>query len=355
MKRHPAFPVLRKLATFVLRIICVSSPQCRAEDQPATEAPAICERVLREYGQDGNIEKARAGFESCIKLVPSFPLPRFQLALLAQKEKKWDEALVWFKEYLKLDSSSELAGKIKKEAGYMQWVILYQATPTGRDDVKARASLAAGQAAMKKGEWQAALDKGYETLQFAPENLEAQLLCAAAQIQLRRFPLAEAMLMVILTRAPIERKPAIEQALANCRRETAIAEQMTKAGRLFADKRRTEAADVYIKIWDKEPEHYESLLNALECCILTENYSKARGLIEKFKARGVPTSNLPEGLRKPEILLAKLDQLIALSGKSRVATGTTASKSRPASGSKSGGSSTGKKTMAEDFLSRIKK
>jgi len=87
--------------------------------------------------------------------------------------------------------------------------------------------------------------------------------------------------------------------------------------------------------------------------VVAEDYAAAKDILVQVEAAEPDKAKLPSGLRDPVALYAQLDKLAALGGKSKVASsesGSKSTKSRPKTSS-----SGQKKTMAQDFLSRINK
>lgn len=372
MTRSRASSLAGAAIALAIGFACTQSVSCSAQTSNSAPSPAEvprahgnkatthaaeeeCRRAVDAYAKDHDAAKLQATLAALHEREPKWGLPCFHLGLLAEKRRAWEEAEKWFQSYLAIDNASPLSRKVWQELSYVRWVMLYEATPAGKKKREAIEFMDAARAAASKQDWQAAFDKAYASLQARPDNLDAQMLCVAAQMKLKHYALAEAMLRMVLPNVPEERKASVEQALAECQRQNAMAAQESEAARLFAANRRGEAGDAYGKIWEKDNERYEALTKAITCHVLTHEYGKARSLLEKLKSITPQPANLPTGLRNPDALLAKLEQLRALDGKSRVASAKPAGKSGSGSGVKSTSGGTGKKSMADDFLSRIKK
>jgi hypothetical protein len=279
---------------------------------------------------------------------PKAAKERFQLALLAEKRREWYEAVYWMEEFIKIDATSELAAKVQQELGYLRWVVLFEETPLGTDHRRSLDRLAEARAAFEQREWIAAGTKAYEALYADPGNYQAHIVTAAAAENLQRFDLAAVILRNAQLHAPLEQAAEINQAIVRCERLKTFGEIKIVADKAFAFGKRTEAADGYLKAWEAAPERSDAALSGVQAAVMGEDYPKARIILTKLEAAGTPPERLPPGLRDIPDLLSRLDRLEASAPQK--------SRSGPNGKSHAGSSSTkAKKTIAEDFLSRIKK
>lgn len=283
-----------------------------------------------------------------VRLDPKAAIPCFQLGLLAEKRRDWSEAIHWMEEFLKLDGTSDLAGKVRQELAYLRWVVSLEQTPRGADHRRGLDRLAQARAAFDKQEWLAAGSHAYEALFADPSNYEAHFVAAAAAEKIQRFDLAESLLQAALPYAPQERHPEINQAIAQCQRLGPLSQVKLAASKAFTAGKHSQAADGYFKAWEAEPDRYNLARSALQAAVIAEDYPKARKILLALQAPDLPAEKLPAELKDIPDLLARLDRLEAFPRSNKRSASSAKKRSGTSAGQK-------KKTMAEDFLSRIKK
>lgn len=294
---------------------------------------------------------AKANYLNILKHDLHTSLPAFHLALLAEKERNWSEATYWMQEFLQRQPTGELAGKVLKELEYLRWVVLFEQTPQGRDRRHSLDRLTEARADFDRQEWVSAGTKSYEAIIADPANYEAYFLAATAAEKIERFDVAEVVLTNGRAQAPQERQKDVDEALARCQRMKVFAANKVAGDEAFAGGKRSEAADRYFEAWEAVPGRYDAALSAVQAAVIGEDYPKAKSILTRLGAAAAPPDALPAGLRNIPDLLARLDRLQALSpSKSR-----SGAKPSAASANKTRSSKGSKKTMADDFLSRIRK
>ena len=306
----------------------------------------------RNYLVEHDSSTAKANYLDILKHDLHTSLPAFHLALLAEKERNWSEATHWMHEFLQREPTGELAEKVRKELVYLRWVVLFEQTPEGADHRRSLDRLAEARAAYARQEWLPAGTKAYEAIFADAANYEAHFLAAAAAEKMQRFDVAEAILTNGRLHAPSERHKDIDEALARCRRMMAFGENKIAGDKSFGAGKRSEAADSYFKAWEAAPERYDAALSAVQSAVIGEDYPKARLILTKLETAGAPPDAMPTGLRNIPDLLERLDRLQA-SVPAKARSGST--KSSATSANKARSNKGSKKTMANDFLSRIKK
>ena len=203
------------------------------------------QRVVDSLFYDRDGAKAQAGFLEVIEQDPTYPQPYFNLAVLAESEEKWNEAIEWFEKYRKLDQSSAFALKAEEELARLKIVRALDLTPAGRqqrryDDLIARARLfldsqlpkqavaeAARAAQVDDARWEAyavaahALSEQgllqdaakflHKAIQYTPED-KKQSLQRALQLSIENAPAATEM---TFDKTDAQRPRAIERAFVD--------------------------------------------------------------------------------------------------------------------------------------------
>lgn len=284
---------------------------------------------------------------------PQAATARFQLGLVAEKRRDWYEAAYWMEEFLKIDVKSELAAKVRKELTYLHWVALFERTSQGSDHRRSLDRLAEARREFEMQEWVAAGTKAYEALYADPTNYEAHLVAAAAAEKIERYDLAIVVLRNAQLHVPESLRGEIDQAITQCERLKPFGEKKIAADKAFASGKRAEAADAYLQAWEAAPERVDAAVSGVQAAVIGEDYPKAKIILAKLEAAGTPQEGLPSGFRNIPDLLSRLDGLQASAPREyRLHSGKSATASKTRAGNSSART---KKTMADDFLSRIKK
>ena len=273
----------------------------------------------------------------------------FQLAMLAEKNRRWAEAKYWLEEYLRRDASSTLAKKVRQDLSYVRWVILYEKTLAGWQRREALNYRDQAKRALLKGEWVEADAFASKAIQQLYVGWDAVAIKGIALYKMEMYMGAAVCLEAALEICPPAQRAGLGPVLTLCKTKGEFAEARQDADIKATAKKYPEAAAAYIKAWEIVPTRYDVAVAALTCFVLAEDYNAAKGVLQRIAIVQPDRSKLPSGLRDQETLMAQLDKLGSLGPKMKVAS------NKPTKARSKGSSSGTKKSMAQDFLSRIKK
>lgn len=272
----------------------------------------------------------------------------------AEKEKRWDVALTNFRLYLLLDSTSDIASKVREEVENIQWRVQFLKSPAAsqlleqqREEEDARQLLALGFPAD-------AARKALEMIGRRPLFWQNYFIASAAFQKMGDFASARLSLeMGAPCMDSIQKSKAAKMA-AHIDKQESLAKKLSKANELLKQSRASEAAELYVQVAAESPANLSYRQLAIQAYILAENYTYALRLV-------ADPVELPDGSKK-EIPKPTRDKLIAdisalqklrqkLGSNAQKPTAANSSKTAPAKPAKKAGSS----SMADDFLKRIKK
>src|SRR2546421_12716629 len=109
------------LSTYACLTLCFAFSRMVVAAPPAREtkeriaARQLYDRTVQAYLQDKDNSKARMGFIESLEKDPSFAMPRYKLAKLAESEEKWDDAKQWYQQILQVDPLDRIAEKAQQE------------------------------------------------------------------------------------------------------------------------------------------------------------------------------------------------------------------------------------------------
>ena len=343
-------------AFYLLLGVTVLSISLRATDDNSgrafTPAPSL-EKILAAYQEDKNEKRTKVLLAAFARGNPSDARPVFQLAMLCEKTRDWAAARDWFVEFLRRDPSSPLAQKVHRELSYVRWAILYEKTLDGWQRREALNIRDQARHALVIADWKEADALANKAIGLSYSSWDIIAIKGTALFKLENYRVAEICLQAAAECCPDRERPAIAATLAKCQREQSFAEANQDANIKATSGKYAAAAAAYLKAWKIAPERYSAAVAAIQCFVMAEDYAAAKEILVQVEAAEPDKAKLPSGLRDPVALYAQLDKLAALGGKSKVASsesGSKSTKSRPKTSS-----SGQKKTMAQDFLSRINK
>ena len=188
--------------------------------QESSKARDVFELTLKHFIRDNDEVKARAGFLAAIQADPAYAAPRYNLAMLAESDEHWDEAIKWLQEFRKLDAVSHTAVRAELEIERINVIRDLDKTPEGKvkrrydDDItlaKRLLSIGMPKDAVREASAAARMDAG---------RWEAYALSGAALAAQSDYEGAAAMLQKGLDRAAPEKRPGLQAVLDQCKLES---------------------------------------------------------------------------------------------------------------------------------------
>jgi len=208
---------IRDTLLFLALCPCVVVAQ-QSEISSRTQARASFQEALARYLYDQDRGKARDGFLLSLRQDPTYALPRYNLAVLAEAEEDWDDAIEYFEEFLRLDQKSRYSAKARSEIDRLKLIREMDRTPEGKrrrryEDAIAKSTVFLNADLLKDAVRAAAL-----AAQIDDHRWEAYALTATALSKQNLYEDAELYLKQSIARAPEKVKPRLEEALEFCRK-----------------------------------------------------------------------------------------------------------------------------------------
>jgi tetratricopeptide (TPR) repeat protein len=187
-----------------------------ATDSLRKKAQSIFQQALARFFDDKDISRARAGFLESMRTDPSYPLPRFNLGVLAEADENWDEAIRWFQEFVQLDGASDYAKRAQKELARLRQLQTLEKSDQGRqrrlyDETIGRAKILLDARFLKE-----AIAEAASAAKIDDTRWEAYAVAGSALSERGAFDQAANFLQRAIDRAPQDKKGKLAQALAQC-------------------------------------------------------------------------------------------------------------------------------------------
>ena len=211
---HSAFS-----AAICLALASVASACALASDDVRDKAREQLQLTTQHYIRDNDAAKARAGLLAAIQLDPTYPQPRYNLAMLAEVEEKWDEAIDWLQKYRTLDGTSKTSSKAQLEIERLTVVRDLDKTPEGKLKRRYNDAIARGQKLAAIGLPKSAVLEADAAVKMNPNRYEAYALAAACLARQGQYDRAIAFVKMAIDRSDASSKPRLQAALAKCENE----------------------------------------------------------------------------------------------------------------------------------------
>ena len=160
--------------------------------------------------------RGRKGFSRAVGQDPSYPLPYYNLAVLAEADEDWGTARTYFEQFRKLDGESELSMKAQRRLEYLTRMLETDGRAEGRRSRQYDQALEQVNALVNLGLLPEATATAELAARLDDTRWEAYALIGSALARHRRCADAIGLLQKAVKRAPNDVKPALSKTLGIC-------------------------------------------------------------------------------------------------------------------------------------------
>ncbi len=253
-------------------------PAARLTPEGHAGAVEVYKFTLRAFALDKDRAKAEVGFRKSSTLDASFVPSRQNLAQLAEEREDWDEALRWQGEVVTA-GDVEASLQAKAEVARLQKIRAEWQTSAGRKAVRYGRALAGVQLLLADRQPALALKAAEAAAQIDDQRHEAYALMADAAVRLGRLPRALEFLAEAGKRAPTDKAPAVQQAIAALRTEQEYAAALAEGEKLLKGKRYDAAAEKFSRAAKLKPPSSAAALRAALAFNLAGEFDRAEALL----------------------------------------------------------------------------
>lgn len=245
--------------------------------------------ALREFVSDRDTGKARDALVRAAGEDPSYAEPPYNLAILAEAEENWAEAIRYYEQVEALATPQDPLRKTAAEKlGLVRQLEADSQTPEGKLDVqytlsvdRARQFLAAQQPAEAVAEAERAIT-------LLPNRYEAYCVAALAERELGAFESAIGRLRHAKEVAPAEMIPKLDSSLQELETDEAYATTVASAGDALAAGQYDQAAGLYADALRTKPSEQQIGLKLATALVLAGNTEQARPVMNGLLASRSP-------------------------------------------------------------------
>lgn len=252
------------------------------------EAVQTLYAAIKDY-VSGDLAKAREGFQLSMNQDPSYPLPKFNLAVIAGAEENWVEAIRWLEEFLKLDQTSELAERAKAELEVLRQVLEMDKTPEGKRRRKYEAAINSTTSLLEMGAIKEAIAQAAEATKIDPSGWQPYALTASALVKIEMFNDAKRFIEMAIQRATTETKAKLKHTLEQIDKESQYKTFSDTANELMKKRDYKGAAMQYKNAWQLFPKRVEPGLGSAIALWLANDKKAANEILLTLEKNPDPT------------------------------------------------------------------
>lgn len=205
---------------------------------------------IAAYTRDGNRVTARAAFLQAIDLDARQAPARFNLAMMAEDEENWDEAIRYYTEYSGLVGSDDLYLSVaRRKIDALGLFAELDRTPDGKAERIYLQLIQRAQSKLTGGDQGAALALAELATQRRADRFEGHLVRGVALIELERYADAQASLEKAKTLAAADSQSGIDALAQKARKLVAAKTKVIIADAAFEARNYAAAADAYGQAW----------------------------------------------------------------------------------------------------------
>jgi hypothetical protein len=216
----------------------------------AQGADSQVEAGINAYTRDGNRVAARAAFLKAINLDARQAPARFNLAMMAEDEENWGEAIRYYSEYAGLVSADDLyLGVARRKIAALRKFAELDSTPEGKAERIYLQLVQRAQSKLTGGDQGAGLALAELATQRRADRFEGHLIKGVALMELERYADAQAALDRARSLAGGDSQAGIDALAQKARKLSAAKAKVSTGDAAFEARNYAAAADAYGQAW----------------------------------------------------------------------------------------------------------
>lgn len=191
-----------------------SSPQpTRNTEMPSAKARRIYLETEAEFGRSRDITKAWNGFEAASRADPNFAPAWFNLAVLLENERKWQQAQTYFQHYLALAPKGPDAGRALEQVRLLDKYISGEMSTTDIKRADYDAAIQRARALMAAGFYREAIADAGQAQALDNSRWEAYAVVSLCMLRQHKLAQAATMRDKAVELAPTDKREQVRAAL----------------------------------------------------------------------------------------------------------------------------------------------
>ncbi len=178
------------------------------------EAEAISQLATAAFKATGDRVKARTEWEHALQVDLDCHGPCYNLAILAEMEDRYADAVSWYERFLKLEPASKASVNARVHLTEARRVVEQLSTPAGREDYAVTRGVAEVRELRDDGRMDEALAASAKLSREWPKRFEPHLLAATIHLGREQIEPSQTELRAALELCPEDRKEDVKTLLA---------------------------------------------------------------------------------------------------------------------------------------------
>jgi Tfp pilus assembly protein PilF len=203
--------LVRGVLALAAVVLLTASAAHGASDADREQASSLLRGGLARYRVDHDAAAAREAMLEAVRVDPTYPNPRFDLAVLAEDQEDWGQAIRYYEEFLALvPSSSTAAATARKRLHRAQRAGEMDGTADGKRLRQYAELLALASGYLQADEPRKAYNLGAQAIALDARLPHAYLVCADALARVTAYGAAAKLVKLAIERTPdAERRPLL--------------------------------------------------------------------------------------------------------------------------------------------------
>lgn len=188
----------------------------KIETDERRKAKLTFRQTLNQLAKDKDRAKASKGFLAAIKEDNTYALPRYNLGVMAEADERWDDAIKWFEEFLKLSDDAKYIRSAKLELEKIKRIKELDKTPAGKSKRQYDELIAVANLQHKLGLAKESISTAAKAAEMSPDRWEAYVVVANALMEQKQWTQAVKFIQMAMKSAPKKVKETLKKALDEC-------------------------------------------------------------------------------------------------------------------------------------------
>lgn len=260
-----------------------------AESSDIVIAKETFQSGLNYYKKDNARGKARVAFLKAAKLNSKFAAPRYNLALIAEEEERWSDAVLWYTAFLKLDKTSAYANVVETKIPILRRYQELDATVEGKKERVFLQYLNQAQDFLEGENAGSALAASELAIESNPKRFEGHLMLAMCFLKAEKHDDAIKKARQALSLASDDHKVEIYHFIKQSEEFKAQQSKIAAADAAFEKKKYDQAATLYAQAWVFSGSRPDLGFSAALSWSLAGDYAKASKVLDRLRKSRNPS------------------------------------------------------------------
>jgi tetratricopeptide (TPR) repeat protein len=250
-------------------------------------------------GGSRNRERALFMFMMSIQRDPSYAPALFNLGVMSAKAERWDDALKFYQEFRRLDTSNQLGPLVEAEIKRVEMIAQLESTPDGSR--RRHFDIQLADLIAQFSDPAIALDHAGKLMKTDPSRWEAPAIAGMMQAALAQYDESAKSLDAAGRLAPAEWRSKLTAAADLARQEGQYIRLVREGDEATSKKQYENAAKLYADAWQASPARVQTGMQSAISFLMADQVSLAVQTLSRLRQVGTPEISEKAGLILKEL------------------------------------------------------